>query len=685
MKLRGKTLVFTALIILAVITSFFIISEFIFIGSSTETENQYTTVVLKNTIHALNDDLKTLNNTVEDWSHYDNAYEFVSGTNPTFRERSLVDATFSRLNINLMIFTDNSGKILYAKAIDLETQNETALPSDLNEEIISQNLTQNVDKSGFISLNGTPMIIVAKPILKSDGEGPSQGTLIMGRYLNEYELENLSENANITITPITTSNIPIGIQNTGLNLNNQPIYINASNTSTITGYSLLNGISGNPSLILKVEIPRVIYKTYEKAILYLTLSIIIAGIIAAIMVYYILDKNILRRMDRITHSILRIRKRNDLSSRIPVLGNDELADLAISVNKMLQSLQKSNYELEKSEKRYRTIFEHTGTAMLMIDEDMNILLANSEFKKIFFNETRGPKQDNKKNLLDLVAEKDRSKIEENSDLMKSGITAFGNYEFQLFDKKGDLRNFFATFGRIPGTTETLVSFMDITEHRKAGRKIKQSLKEKDILLREIHHRVKNNLQIISALLMLQAEEIDDEVLLEKYKESENRIHSMALIHERMYQSKDLSKIEFSDYVQNLIDDLTYAYGFDTNGLKIQIDVGDFYLDIETVMPLGLIINELVSNSLKYAFKDFKKNTPVINIKLQRIKKNIFKLEISDNGTGIPEDINIENTPSLGLQLVSELTKQLDGTIELERQHGTHFTIYFNEPEYKTRI
>ena len=166
MKLRGKTLVFTALIILAVITSFFIISEFIFIGSSTETENQYTTVVLKNTIHALNDDLKTLNNTVEDWSHYDNAYEFVSGTNPTFRERSLVDATFSRLNINLMIFTDSSGKILYAKAIDLETQNETALPSDLNEEIISQNLTQNVDKSGFISLNGTPMIIVAKPILK---------------------------------------------------------------------------------------------------------------------------------------------------------------------------------------------------------------------------------------------------------------------------------------------------------------------------------------------------------------------------------------------------------------------------------------------------------------------------------------------------------------------------------------
>ncbi len=679
MKLRGKTLAIIVFIILMVTISFFVISQTIFTGSSTETENQYTHMVLNNTLHALNSDLATLNNTANDWSQYDNAYEFVSGNNPSFIDRSLLDATFLRLNLNLIIFTDNNGKILFAKAIDLETEKEITLPENLNNELSTFNLTQSTDKSGFVSINGTPMIIVSKPVLKSDGGGPSQGTLIMGRFLNERELESLSENANISINSFSDSNLPLELQNAKLNLNNSQVYINTLNSNTIAGYSLLNGISGNPSLIVKVEISRIIYKTYEKAIFYLTLSIIIIGAIAAILVYYYLDKILLYRLDQITSSIIGIRKSDDLNRRIPVLGNDELADLAISVNEMLSSLYKSNLELEKSEESYRTIFENTGTAMLLVDKNLNIVLANSEFEHIFGLE--------RKNLMNFIEESHKEKIQEYIESMNAGDkNILQSYEFQLINKKGDIKDFFTTFGFLSGSGETLISFIDVTEHNNAVKKIKNSLKEKEILLREIHHRVKNNLQIIASLLMLQAEECENKELLSKYKESENRIHAMALIHERIYQSKNLSNINFADYIQSLIDDLIYSYGFNSNELEINIDSGNFNLSIETVMPLGLIINELVSNSLKYAFKGFQEGSPKkLGISLNLNRENFFVLEVCDNGVGIPADFDIENTTSLGILLVNELVKQLDGELEVTKGPGTRFIISFQEPEYKKRI
>lgn len=683
MKLREKTLIIIALILLLVVTSFLIISETIFTASSTETENQYTTMVLNTTLKALNEDLSKLNDTANDWSQYDDAYEFVSGNNPSFKDRSLLDATFIRLKINLIIFTDENGKILFAKAIDLQTQKDITLPLNLSDEIVYNNLTQNNrGDSGFIFINGTPMIVVSKPVLKSDGQGPAQGTLIMGRYLNEFELENLSENANISLIPINTLNLPIDLQN----LVNSPIHVQAVNANTTVGYSLLYGISGNPSMILKVEIPRIIYKTYEKATFYLTLSIIIVGILAAILVYYNIDKNLLRRLEKITSSVLKIKNSNDLSSRIPVLGNDELSDLALSVNEMLHSLEKSNIELEKSEEGYRTIFENTGTAMIMINTGLDIILANSEFQRIFG--LKSYENSVKKNLMDYVVAEDGNKLGKLTHELREtkGNKVIQSTQFHLLNKNGSIRDFFATLGYISGTDEILISFIDVTEHNKAVNNIKNSLKEKEILLREIHHRVKNNLQIISALLMLQAEETDDQKLLLKYKESENRIHSMALIHERMYQSQDLSSIDVKEYVESLIHDLTYSYGFESQGKEIQVDVGEFSLSIETIMPLGLIINELVSNSMKYAFKGVEKDkTKLISVQLQAMDRDHYKLEVSDNGKGLPDSIDIKNTSSLGLQLVNELTKQLDGEIKVLTDHGTRFIILFKEPEYKKRF
>ena len=225
-------------------------------------------------------------------------------------------------------------------------------------------------------------------------------------------------------------------------------------------------------------------------------------------------------------------------------------------------------------------------------------------------------------------------------------------------------------GNIVGMIET---YIDITEHKKAEEQIKASLKEKEVLLREIHHRVKNNLQVISSLLKLQSQHIDDKQYVEMCKESQNRVKSMALIHEMLYQSKHLSKINFKDYIRTLTNYLFRSCGACPGKIALKIDSENVYLAIDNAIPCGLIINELVSNSLKHAFPDGKEGE--IKIALHSINKEDIELVVRDDGVGIPEGLDFRNTKSLGLHLVVILAEdQLHGEIKLGRNKGTEFQI-----------
>ncbi len=410
-KLRGKTLIIMAIILFSLILSFFIISELFFINTAVDTENQYANMVLKNTVNSLKNDLNALNNTANDWSQYDAAYNFVKNNNTNFKKRSLLDDTFSRLNINFIIFTNNSGDIVFSKAVDLKSKKEIPMYSNVNnvtKDYIQYLQEKNTtESSGFIFINGRPLMLVTKPVLRSGGEGPSPGYMIMGRYLDTYASNSLPENSKLSIAPVNSSKDLEVFNNS--NLNQSPLIVKTTSNDLLTGYSVLRSSSGRPSLILKVEMPRSIYKSSQRTILLLALSLLISGIVAAFLIYHYLDRNLLRRLDKITSSVLDIGKSNDLSGRIPVLGDDELANLATSVNKMLKSLEKSNIELKKSREGYKTIFENTGTAMLLVDKNMNILLANTYFKDIF---ALSDDAQHKYNLKDLMAQKDHPKLED---------------------------------------------------------------------------------------------------------------------------------------------------------------------------------------------------------------------------------------------------------------------------------
>ncbi len=214
---------------------------------------------------------------------------------------------------------------------------------------------------------------------------------------------------------------------------------------------------------------------------------------------------------------------------------------------------------------------------------------------------------------------------------------------------------------------------DITELKKVENRLKSSLEEKEVLLREIHHRVKNNMQIISSLLNLQSRHVNDEKIVNVLKESRNRVKSMAMVHEELYRSSDLSKIDFSEYIQRLLSGLFSSYGFNQNYIKPEIDVENILLDINTAVPCGLIINELVSNSLKHAFWNKPKGKISIKFHLNYDKHVLI---VADDGTGFPEDIDFKNTKTLGLQLVNTLVRQLSGDINIYRDNGTLFKIVF---------
>jgi two-component sensor histidine kinase/DNA-binding response OmpR family regulator len=217
---------------------------------------------------------------------------------------------------------------------------------------------------------------------------------------------------------------------------------------------------------------------------------------------------------------------------------------------------------------------------------------------------------------------------------------------------------------------------DITERKKVDLQIQAALREKESLLRELFHRVKNNLQVVSSLLSLQSEALTDEQAREMFREGRHRIHSMALIHERLYQAKDLARIDIEQYVHDLASELFFAYGVSSERVRLAVDINTdgAIVDIEKAVPLGLIINELLTNALKYAFPDGRAGE--MTVRIESAPGNMLKLTVADDGVGLPAGIDVNDPATLGLQLVSTLAEQLRGSLEARPQPGAAFTITF---------
>jgi PAS domain S-box-containing protein len=226
---------------------------------------------------------------------------------------------------------------------------------------------------------------------------------------------------------------------------------------------------------------------------------------------------------------------------------------------------------------------------------------------------------------------------------------------------------------------------DVSLVKQTEEALKASLREKEVLLREIHHRVKNNMQIISSLLNLQAREIADPAVVQMFKESQGRIRAMAFVHERLYRSKDLSRVGLSEYIGSLLAHLSRIYVINAERIRFETEIEDIALEISTAIPCGLLINELVTNSLKHAFPGDRAGT--IRLEMRRRSAeggDRFLLRVADDGVGFPQGLDFQMTESLGMQIILMLVDQIDGAIEREPGLGTAFRIEFGEVKYRTK-
>ena len=352
--------------------------------------------------------------------------------------------------------------------------------------------------------------------------------------------------------------------------------------------------------------------------------------------------------------------------------------VVIAIARDISERYEQEQEIKHNEELFRQLFQNAPIGIALLDEHKEVILVNKGFEKIFgFNadEVRDVSLDKV-----IVPEEKR---EEASTLSGSTET----FEVNTYRRRKDGKLVDVIIYGVPVIVEEKIIgiygiYVDITDRKIAEKKIKESLKEKEVLLAEIHHRVKNNLAVITGLLELQAQGTDDVSARQVLRDSQLRINSMALIHEKLYQSENFSKIQFGNYISELTDVITRSYVTKEKPVEFKIESDPAELTITQAIPCGLLLNEVVTNAMKHAFKGREKGE--IEIQMKKEDKKI-RLTISDDGVGLPDNFEELEKKSLGMTLIHTLTSQLNGELDIRSNGGTAYELIFSVEKVKQKF
>ncbi|MBC7361992.1 MAG: PAS domain S-box protein [Candidatus Aminicenantes bacterium] len=328
--------------------------------------------------------------------------------------------------------------------------------------------------------------------------------------------------------------------------------------------------------------------------------------------------------------------------------------------------------LAEQKELFQTVLDSAEDLIFVLDRDYKILLFNKAAERVFswsLEELKGKKFNEIYPAEGWPEAKNRFDRVLKGEVVKEDVEInFRGRNFVLSVTEVPLRNEKGEVYAVCGIAR------DVTRRVELERELESSLREKEVLLREIHHRVKNNMQVISSLLNLQAHYVNNPEFTSIIKECQNRIRSMALVHEHLYQSKNLASINFADYLGKLIIHLYNVHQIKQEKVELEIETDDLFLEIGVAIPLGLLASEIISNSFKHAFPGERKGK--VRVRLKEISPSHYQLEISDNGVGLPPEVDPVDSKSFGLQLISLLSDQIGGKIEVDRTAGTRFVVSF---------
>jgi len=442
-------------------------------------------------------------------------------------------------------------------------------------------------------------------------------------------------------------------------------------TLLITGLSCTVAVVYAPRVgsflpaILALMLPLAARHFYEGDKLHVSVGAVLLGIGAVIILTA-------EHMNRVNSGVLKLRfDNNDLIASL-TKEKERAEQLNENLRAEIEERKSMEHALRENQERYRQLTENSLVGVFVLQRG-RFGYVNERLGKML---GYAPHEMLGRRVEQFIHPDDAEMVERSAIVEVDGSTSVPQQEVRVLRKNGEFRwvEIRAATIRYRGRSVALGNIADITDRKQAEQQTKASLREKELLLREIHHRVKNNLQIVSSLLSIQSRNIADQTYKRMFAESRDRLRAMAYIHEKLYQSKDFGNIDITGYMKGLATHLFASYDVSSEKVKLEVDVQPVSMGIDTAIPCGLIVNELVSNSLKYAFADERKG--VIGIHLTETEYQDMELVVWDDGVGLTEGVDLASAKTVGLRLVRALAEQIRAETEIRRSNGTEFHFKF---------
>jgi two-component sensor histidine kinase/sensor domain CHASE-containing protein len=663
-----RILFFTGITLVVMFLFITVITRTVLLNGFSRLEKGFLDRNVQRAENAISDEITSLGMTTSDWAAWDETYRFIRDRNTQYRESNLGSDTFLTLHLGVILFVDTRGAEAFAVSFDPKKGVHQGAPASLLSWLAAHpSMVRLSDATahaeGIIPLPEGPLVAAARPILRSKREGPVRGTLLMGRFIDAQEIDRLSRSLRLSMTLSALS---------GQSKPGSPgqVAVDTLREDVISGSTVLSAADGSPAYRLSVEFPRDIYRQGVTTSRYFIFWLLVIGVVFGAVVLLVIQVTVLSRLERLSAGVLAIGTGSEPGRRVSLKGRDQIAYLGAAINGMLEALEGSHDKLRQSEKRNEAFLDAIPDMILRVSREGEIV------------DARFPPRSRLAGKSDAFIGKELGALAGqfpsiSEKLVADALAAIGRaldegmpviLEFALDLGKGT-QHFQAHFAA-SGDTEVIVVAREVTAEKRG-----EEAQRHEILVKEIHHRVKNNLQVISSLLSLQASAVQDLTMRSLFNESRDRVRSMALIHEKLYQSDSESGSGYAQYVRDLADSLLHSYKGDAAGVEIGIEVGEIPMDLDMSVPVGLIINELLTNALAHAFPQGRRGR--ITVSMRRVEDGQLQLSVGDDGIGFPEGIDYRNPTSLGLRIVNILVQQIRGTLTLDGRQGTTFCVTFS--------
>ncbi|MFH1328619.1 MAG: CHASE4 domain-containing protein [Candidatus Bathyarchaeota archaeon] len=683
MKIRRKALIIVFVITVGLILSLFASSQTILMSSYTEIEERNTRQDLERALSSLDNEINNLGIFVSDWASWDDTYQFVDDANEDYIASNLGDTTFTGAELNVMVYMNSSGNIVFSKFFDLQEEEEVPVPQSLQEHLSSTSLLvqhpdTESDVSGVILLSEGPMVIVSRPILTSEDEGPINGALIMGRYLDSVEINRLAviTHLSLTLREFNDPQLPADFE-TALSFfsEEEPVLIQPLSEETIAGYAVLKDIYGNSILVLRIDVSRDIYQQGLATTSFIIMAIVVVGIAFGLGVVLPFEKTVLSRLVKLSTKVKELGKVGNLSQRVSLTGKDELSELAGAINEMLGNLEETHNALKESEGKYRAIVENSPNCIVII-QDNALKYANKatcENVGWTFEEITTPSFNPIEKLVPLKFQ-DTVKMNIVKRLKGERIPP---YEFML--KLRDLKEIpVMVYGEriiYQGKPADMVTFVDITEHKRVEA---EKLSVMGQVARSIAHDIRNPLQAVRNAAYAIKENAGDkkemaELIDRNITFADGIVRS--LVDFASLPPIKLRKVDIKHLTQEILSQIVFP-----KNVKLTTNYGKIPLANVDTNLLGRIFQNMTLNALQ-AMPEGGELTVSTNK-----AKDLIEITITDTGVGIPKE-NLERifdpfftTKAKGTGLGLANSKMIiaahkgEITTESKEGKGTTFTI-----------